>query len=674
MLTRLKLLIIVLSFSFCNTLQAQEIEVYKDLVKSSSDPLEKLAAMDSIIKLSRRVDVDIFTEYSLAYIELAKELDSIEAAARKLINVSYTLTTVKNEPLKTLTLIDGILARKYKIEDSFILGSLHLKRGGANYRLDLEQAVKDYQNAISSYSEKDSLYVADAYLFIGQAYSNLGKFVPAGESYKKSYEYFESLKDYEYMFYARQGVTAMFSMNGFYKKAKEEREINIEKIKELNLEHHLVTTYYNQALDYEKQGNKKQYLAYLLKAEESIYALPEGKINSTNKLYVYSNLVDYYANEGKVDKAKAYLELMEKSFNPATGDLVNNSLYNYAKANYHYALGEYSTALDFAYKKLEATKTLKFEEDIMSSYELLAKIYAAKEDYKNAFLNKKKYNSIKDSIFNKTTSNTLAYYQTLYETEKKENELIEKNTNIQLLEKDNQSAKRKSLYISILLVSIFGMIILYRNRMRINNKKLLQEKFSQELLVSQEEERKRISKDLHDGLGQRLLLIKNKVIRNEDPETKDLVETAIEEVRAISRNLHPFQLQELGITKAIETTIDQIDENTTLFISSDIDNIDNLFNKKQEVNLYRIVQESLSNILKHAKAEAGKVEIKREQQSVKLTIRDNGIGFDFSEKLQNRRSLGLKTLLERTKFLKGHMKINSKKNHGTIIEFQFPIA
>lgn len=151
-----------------------------------------------------------------------------------------------------------------------------------------------------------------------------------------------------------------------------------------------------------------------------------------------------------------------------------------------------------------------------------------------------------------------------------------------------------------------------------------------------------------------------------------MVEHAIEDVRSISRNLHPFQLQELGITKAIEMTINQIDENTTLFISSEIDNIDHIFDKKQEVNLYRIVQESLTNIVKHAQAEAGKVTLKRSLQGISLVIRDNGIGFDFTEKYQNLRSLGLKTLLERTKFLKGQMKVTSKKNKGTILEFFFP--
>ena len=152
-----------------------------------------------------------------------------------------------------------------------------------------------------------------------------------------------------------------------------------------------------------------------------------------------------------------------------------------------------------------------------------------------------------------------------------------------------------------------------------------------------------------------------------------MVDHTIEEVRTISRDLHPFQLQELGITKAIENTINLIDENTTLFISAEIDNIDNIFSKEDEVNIYRIIQESLSNILKHAQAEAGKVSVKKFTNNILISIRDNGVGFDFTEKYQDVKSLGLKTLLERTKFLKGQMKVTSKKDTGTVLEFQFPL-
>ncbi len=151
-----------------------------------------------------------------------------------------------------------------------------------------------------------------------------------------------------------------------------------------------------------------------------------------------------------------------------------------------------------------------------------------------------------------------------------------------------------------------------------------------------------------------------------------MIDNVIDEVRTISKDLHPFQLQEMGITKAIKHTVTQIDENTSLFISSEIQNIDNLFTDEQEVNIYRIVQESLSNIIKHANAKASKISVKRMSNNIIITIKDNGIGFDFSKKYLDVKSLGLKTLLERTKFLSGHMKVKSKIGSGTLIVFLFP--
>ncbi|HAT63139.1 MAG TPA: hypothetical protein DCS66_00860 [Flavobacteriaceae bacterium] len=666
------LIILSIVIFFGTSSFAQNIEYYKKIVETTSNKTEKLVALDSIISMEGRKDVDQFVKSCEAYIELAKELDSVEAATKKMIGISYTLTSITNQPEKARRMIDELLARKYKINDSFLLGSLYLKRGGANYRLDLEEATEDYKKAIETFSDKDSLYKADAYLFSGQAYSNLGKFVPAGENYRKAYEYFEALKDYEYMVFAQQGITTMYSMNGFYDKAKEEREKNIQKLKELGLEKNIPIMYYNQALDYKKMGKRNLQIEYLLKAYDYIKNDVNNNIILADRTYVYSKLIGYYIEEGDLTEAKKYLDLVQENHDPNSKDLLYSSHYSEIMARYNLALGNNASALQFGETKLEAAKTMRYEEDIMYAEELLSEIYARMGDFENALAFKNSSQTLKDSLYNNSTANSLAYYQTLYETEKKESELIAKNASIQLLEKDNEASQRRLIFITFSLILFFGFVFLYRNRMQLKNKKILQEKFSQELLVSQEEERKRISKDLHDGLGQQLLLIKNKVVKNNDNEAKNLVETAIEEVRGISRDLHPFQLQELGITKAIEMTLSQIDENTTLFISSEIDNIDNIFDKRQEINIFRIVQESLSNIIKHANAEASKVTLKRNLHSIILEIKDNGIGFDFSEKYQNIKSMGLKTLLERTKFLNGQMKVTSKKNQGTTIEFIFP--
>ena len=651
----------------------QDISFYKNKARTATSVPEKLEAIDSVLSKSYGVDNNVFVSYSNQYIELAKKVDSVELAAKKAMNLQTILSDYKNEPRRAIRIIDGVLAHKYKIKDSFLLGGLYLKRGRANLKLNVKEAIEDYETAINNFSEKDSIYIADAYLFSGQAYSNIGKFVAAGEFYEKAYRFYEKRKEYEYMLHARQGIITMFSMNGFYDKAEKEREKLIETLKQLDNKKYIITEYYNQSIDYHKTGNKELEIKYLLKADSLLNETDPNQQDYANHININASLAEYHIDNNELIKVRDYIKELEQWIDQAKEDRIVNISYNGAKARYYLAVGLYEEALKYAQEKLRYSKAVGHEDDIMSSHLLLSNIYAERGQFKKSLENKNSYLDLRDSIYNKGTAQFLAYYQTLYETEKKEKKLVEKNTNIQLLEKDNENFKKIVFFSSLALVLTFGLILLYRNQRYLKSNKELQEKFSQKLLVSQEIERKRISKDLHDGLGQRLLLIKNKIVGGDD-DTKKMVDDAIDEVRTISRDLHPFQLQEMGITKAIEYTLTQIDENTTLFISSEIDNIDNLFTKEQEVNIYRIVQETLNNILKHAKAEASKVTIKKLTGNIVISIKDNGVGFDFTEKYQNVTSLGLKTLLERTRFLNGQMKVKSIKNNGTIIIFQFPVS
>jgi len=669
----LKYILVIITFIFGYPLigLSQEIQHYRSIVDTTQNTLLKLEALDSILSKSFRKDDDTFIVYSIQYINLSMEIDSMELAAKKAMNLQFALTSFENNPNKAITIIDAVLAHKNKIKDSFLIGGLYLKRGGANFKINYQEAIKDYSNALINFGEKDSIYVADTYLFRGQALSSLGKFVPAGEDFNMAYIYFENLKDYEYMQYALQGNITMYSMNGFYDKAKIERELLFKKLIELKVDNQLVMPYFNQALDYKKQGNKKGHFTYLKKAD-SLLSI-EKDFKSIEYIIIHSSLAEYYSDVNKVEEAEAELILLDSKKDIIIGNLFAETYFYGAKANFYGKIGNYKQALGFANKKMEVSKKLNHKEDLMDAHLLLSKLYFNLDDFNNSLVNKNAYYTIKDSVFNQNSANSLAYFQTLYETEKKEKELVEKNASIQLLEKDKDTFKRVSFIIVVALVLFFGLILVFRNQRSLKNKKRLLEKFSQDLLQSQENERKRISKDLHDGIGQKLLIIKNKLFKSTNNSTKVLVDETIEELRSISRDLYPFQLQELGITKAIEFTINQIDENTSLFISSEIENIDNLFAKEQEVNIYRIVQESLSNIIKHAKAEASKVSINKIANAIVISIKDNGIGYNFSEKYIESKSLGLKTLLERTKFLKGQMNVHSNKEEGTLIEYTFPI-
>ena len=226
-----------------------------------------------------------------------------------------------------------------------------------------------------------------------------------------------------------------------------------------------------------------------------------------------------------------------------------------------------------------------------------------------------------------------------------------------------------ALVFTILIGGVY--FLFHRQKMGAILKQKNQEKFTQNIIKAQEEERKRISKGLHDGIGQNLLLIKNALQTNKIDGAKNMVSTTIEEVRTISRNLHPFQLEKFGLTKALESMVEELDQSfDEIIFTEEIDAIDDLFSKEEEINIYRIVQESVNNIIKHANATAARIVIVKKEKYLELFIFDNGKGFDLEKNKDIINSLGLKSIRERVKYLKGTVNFESKINAGTKISIK----
>lgn len=235
-----------------------------------------------------------------------------------------------------------------------------------------------------------------------------------------------------------------------------------------------------------------------------------------------------------------------------------------------------------------------------------------------------------------------------------------------------------------------GMIFLfYRRRVaRLERARAAQEAFSQQLIESQERERKRIAAELHDSLGQNLLIIKNRALLGLTPQAPQTVsleqlneisETAtqaIEEVREIARNLHPYKLDRLGLTKALESIIEQAAAASEINFTSQIDPVNGLFSKEAEINLYRIVQESINNILKHSRATQVQLLVTRDQDSLSVEIRDNGVGFETGAILGEeggRRGFGLAGITERARILGGKHTLYSSPGQGTTITLKIEL-
>jgi signal transduction histidine kinase len=644
---------------------------YENILDTTVSQELKIISLDSLTNITwGQGNYDLFIKYSIALIDLAETSEKYDLMAKKAMNLTYPLATVKDNPEKATNILNRVLLYENKLTDSFLKGGLYLKRGGNYFNSNLEKAIDDYTKAINLYEEKDAVYKADAYLFRGQAYSNLGQFVRASEDYNKAYDMYEAEGDYEYMLHAKSGEIIMFSKNGFLDKSIKERALLIEELQRMKLYEYLSIQHYNQSLDYRKTGDKAKREEELLKALK--YSDSANRTPYTNTI-VHSGLSDFYSSTNNIQKAKYHLDLASSNLDNLQNDLYAKSMYLMALISYQIKNNQTEEAKSNALERLKILEKVGLDEETINTHLLLSEIYGAQGYKTQELYHYKKHALLKDSIYNQSKTNALVYYQTLYETERKEKALVEKKSSITLLEEKNNSLKKQYLFGGVALTMGFILLFLYKNQKNLKLNKKLNEKYTQDLLIAQEEERKRVSKDLHDGIGQSLLLIKNTVVLNKDETTKNLVENAIEEVRSISRALHPFQLQEMGITKAIENILYQIDETTELFISSEVENIDNLFDMQQGVNIYRIVQESLNNVIKHSKATAVKFTVTKTDKSISIYLKDNGVGFDFTERYNDFKSLGLKTLKERTRYLNGIMKVNSYTGKGTTLEFIIPI-
>ncbi|MDR3460652.1 MAG: PAS domain S-box protein [Verrucomicrobiae bacterium] len=206
-----------------------------------------------------------------------------------------------------------------------------------------------------------------------------------------------------------------------------------------------------------------------------------------------------------------------------------------------------------------------------------------------------------------------------------------------------------------------------------------------QLIASQEAERKRIAAELHDSLGQNLLLIKNlaqMALRDRGPAPTHerlagidhLVAQCLAETRQISRDLHSHQLDHLGLKRALESMLENVASASAVQFQWKIDGVDDLFSAEGAMNLYRIVQESLNNILKHSRAKTARVDLERDVHEVQLRIADDGCGFAPDRLAENKKGLGLKNIPERVRMLGGRLKVDSAPGGGTRLEVVIPIA
>jgi two-component system, NarL family, sensor histidine kinase DegS len=212
------------------------------------------------------------------------------------------------------------------------------------------------------------------------------------------------------------------------------------------------------------------------------------------------------------------------------------------------------------------------------------------------------------------------------------------------------------------------------------------QEFGLQIIEAQEEERKRVSREIHDGPAQ---LMANVLIRSEllekifiekgteaaRAEIKDLrvmVRDSLKEVRRIIYDLRPMALDDLGIVPTLDKYLRNVKESTGIDVELHALGQTRRFPNKMEIAIFRLVQESVSNAVKHSDAKLIEVKLEFTQKFISLFIRDDGKGFDMAKPTKSN-SFGMMGMRERVELLEGTLKVKSRLNFGTSVYIQIPI-
>ena len=685
----MKLLFSFMSICFFLQMKAQDqnsdIKIKIDFYNSKINQTEKgerLLWLDSLTSLVRNKTQLKYDSIARKCINFAISIDSLNSAAGTVADLMDYNNNYLGRPKEGLKIFNNYYDKLKKGINFKRLGYLYLNAAdGYYFSENVDKSFEYYELAkVYALKAKDQHLYATAVFYMALNQSDLGQFVEASQGLEEASKIYTKLKDTLFNINIKNVLATLFVQNAFYKKGKIERDEALLLAYKMNSTYSIRNIHFNLASD----SSIKDLFSTTVGSTRSKNDLVDEIANLKKSLladrktdyisiapYILSELVKVYVQSDSLDlAANKFKEIQQLWLKDKSGKL--KGLYLEAQSWMFLGKGDYKNAIKYGRELLELQKKQSIVLPLMTAEKFLSDVYRLNDDIPNYNQHLLNFYNIKDSISSVQNVRSLAYYQTLYETEKQRLKIETQESNIALLDAKDSVKNQWIIFGGLGVFSIFFLLTLLKSKNNAKKEKKLQEKFSQDLMQSQEEERTRIARELHDSVGQKLTLIKRKSQNLNQLELTSLTNNALEEVRSISRGLYPALLKYLGLSQSIAQLVNEYDEQTELFFTMDIDPVDGDFTEIASLNFYRLIQECLTNIVKHAKAKAVTVSIKKQEGLIVTVISDNGKGFDVNDS-KKKNSLGLKTIFERIKILEGKLSIDSEINTGTNFILTIPI-
>ena len=641
---KMYLVSLLLSFLF-TSLFAQDVEKIAALNNKLSiekTDSNRVMLFNDLFVQFREYDSIKAMEYANKAIELSKKSGFKKGESLLLLNkgVFLNLNGQNDEAAK---LINQSFNIRTKINDYAGQGYCLRALGNIEYdRNDYAKALELYLAAAPKFEKANDLKgLSGDYIWIGNVFNEgLHQFDKAAEYFNKSLALAVKLKD-----------STLISYN-----------------------------YNNLGQAYFFAKNYKQALYYYT-LSKSIKATLKDDRGLGN---VYGNISNIFFDTEQYDSALVYNKMAfdirekqndKKGMATSYADVAN--IYMKVK-NYPDAFKNYENAIKLG-------QEIDFKEPIIESYNGLSNYYEITGDATQALRYFKKYKAENDSVFNSDITSQLSTLQTKYETVKKQ----------QVIEEQKFELTKKQYWIYgstglLLLMTLLGFSYYRRNKLK-QEKRLQYEVMKQQdmatkaIINAEENERRRIAAELHDGVGQMMsaakmnlsaieneMSFKDEAQKNSFDKVIGMIDESCKEVRSVSHQMMPNALLKSGLASAVKEFIEKIDSRI-IKINLYAEGLNERLDTNVETVLYRVIQECVNNVIKHSGANNLDISLIKDADGIAATVEDNGRGFDTGDK-QKFEGIGLKNISSRVAFLKGTVDFDSSPGRGTLVAIHVPIT
>lgn len=345
--------------------------------------------------------------------------------------------------------------------------------------------------------------------------------------------------------------------------------------------------------------------------------------------------------------------------------------------------GQTNKAKNYLLNSTRFAERIQFLDLMANNYMQLSKLYKKEGKTDSSVLLLEKYTATRDSIYNSNMQKTVLELNTKYDTVQKDKEILEKKSALKL--------KNILLLASVVALILGGLLFValmksskFKHKNELQKTLIDQQDIATKAVIKAEEnERVRMSATLHDGLGQLLSATKMNVqaletVAGSNSETENsyikvisLLDDSIKEMRAVSHQMMPGAVVRSGLGNALKELIEKMDSKA-LEINLNVEGLEYQPDEDVQIVLYRIFQECINNVIKHAKATKLFISLIQSPDSIDATIEDNGVGFNMAD-LTDKHGIGLQNIRTRVNFLKGDIDISSARGKGTLIAFHIPL-